>query len=157
MLQKNRNWTKHKFSESINTKPIDYLNQAITIEEIKENIKSLKTKKATNQTIKCSDKNVVEHFQTLFDSMMRSGYYPNSWDQGLICSIYKSGKKDNSNTYRGIPLLNYLGKLFSTILDKRFQKELQKIIDLSLDNRKETSLKNGTKFTGIFAFLAIKL
>ena len=63
--------TKQDFSEPLNTKPIDSLNQRTTIEEIKESIKYLKTIKApgldniTNEMMKSSDKNMIEHLQTL--------------------------------------------------------------------------------------------
>ena len=100
--------------EPLNAKPITSPNQKITIEEIKESFKYLKTKKGsglqtrdniTNEIIKYSDKNMIEHLQTLFNDIMESGYYPTSWNQGLICSIYKLGKKDDQNNYRGITFL----------------------------------------------------
>ena len=74
--------TKQDFSEPLNTKPIDSLNQRTTIEEIKESIKYLKTIKApgldniTNEMMKYSDRNMIEHLQTLLNSIMESGYYP---------------------------------------------------------------------------------
>ena len=76
--------------------------------------------------IKCSGWNMIEDLQTLFKNIMESAYYPTPWNQGLICSIYKSGEKENPNNYRGITLSNYLGKLFNTILYNRPQNELQK-------------------------------
>ena len=129
--------TKQDFPEPLDTKPLDSLNQKITIQEIKESIKHLKTKKAasleniTNEMIKCSDSNMIERLQTLFNNIMEYGYYPTSWTQGLICSIYKSGKKDDPNNCRGITLSNCLGKLFNTILYNTLQNELQKNIVLS--------------------------
>ena len=86
---------KQNFPEPFNIKPIHSLNQKITIEEIKESINYLKTKKATsldnitNEMIKCSDRNIIEHLQTLFIIFMESSYYPSSRNQGLICTIYK--------------------------------------------------------------------
>ena len=44
--------------------------------------------------------------------------------------MYKLGKKDDPN-YRGITLLNCLGKIFNTILYNRLQNELRKIFILS--------------------------
>ena len=38
LLQRNRNLTKQDFPESLNTKPINSLNQIITVAEIKESI-----------------------------------------------------------------------------------------------------------------------
>ena len=59
---------------------------------------------------------------------MESGYYPTSWNQGLICAIYKAGKKDDPNNYIGIALSNCLGKLFITILYNELQNKPQKNI-----------------------------
>ena len=89
--------TKQDFPEPLSTKRIGSLNQKLTIQEIKEVIKYLKTQKApsldniANKIIKCSDRNIIEHLQTLFNNIMESGYHPSSWNQGLICSIYNSG------------------------------------------------------------------
>ena len=80
--------TKQSFPDSLNTKPIDFLNKKITIEGIKESIKYLKTKKAPvldnlkNEMIKCFDRNMTEDLQTLFNNIMESSYYPTSWNQG---------------------------------------------------------------------------
>ena len=63
--------TKQEFSGLLNTKPIDSLNQRTTIKEIKESIKYLKTIKTpsldniTNEMMKYSDRNMIEHLQTL--------------------------------------------------------------------------------------------
>ena len=128
---------KQNFLEPLNSKPIDSLNQKLTIEEIKESIKYLKTKKApgldniTNEMIKCSDRNMIEHPQTLFSKIMESSYYPTSWNQRLICSIYKSDKKDDPDNCGGTTLSNCLGKLFNTILYNRLQNEIQKSTVLS--------------------------
>ena len=102
LLQINCKLTKQDFSEPLNTKPIDSQNQKIIIEEIKESIKYLETKKAPslgdikNQIIKSFDRNMIEHLQTLFNNIMESGYYPTLWNQRLICSIHKLGKKYDS-------------------------------------------------------------
>ena len=66
--------------------------------------------------IKYSDWNMIKHLLTLFDDSIESGYYSTFWNQELICSIYKLGKKDDRNNYRGVTLSNCLGKLFNTIL-----------------------------------------
>ena len=47
----------------------------------------------TNEMIQYCDWNMIEHLQTLFNDIMESGYYPISWNQGLIFSIYKWAKR----------------------------------------------------------------
>ena len=64
-------------------------------------------------------------FEKLFNKVFKTGYYPNSWNEGLIFSVHKSGKKENPNNYRGITLFNSLGKLFNTILYNRLTTKLQ--------------------------------
>lgn len=92
LLQKNSNLTKQDFLDHLNTKPIDSLNQKITVAEIKESIKYFKAKKApvlgniANKMTKCFDRNMIEHVQTLFNNIMVSVHYPTLWNQGLICS-----------------------------------------------------------------------
>ena len=54
--------------------------------------------------IKGFDRNMTESLHTLFNSIMESGFYPSSWNQGLICLIYKAAKKDVPSNYRGITL-----------------------------------------------------
>ena len=38
----------------------------------------------------------------LFNYVFRYGKYPESWAEGLICPIHKSGQKTDPNNYRGI-------------------------------------------------------
>ena len=121
LLQKNCNLTKQNFSEPLNSKPIDSLNQKITREEVKESIKYLKTEKKpglvniTNEMIKCSDRNIMKHLQTLFNNIMAFGYYLTSWNQGLNCSIYSSGKNDYPKNYidKFFTLSRRLGNILS--------------------------------------------
>ena len=115
--------TKQDFPEPLNTKPIDSLNQKITIEEIKKSIKYLKTKKAPgldqrNDKMFC--RNMIEHLQTLFNNIMESGYYPTSWNRGLICSIYKSGILLSYNNYISTPFSTSIGLKQGDILSTMF-------------------------------------
>ena len=41
------------------------------------------------------------------------------WRQGLIVSLYKKGDAEDLGNYRGITLLNVVGKLFCKILNNR--------------------------------------
>lgn len=50
---------------------------------------------------------------------MISGYFPSSWSDAILVPIFKSGDANDSANYRGISLVSNLGKLFTTILNKR--------------------------------------
>ena len=123
--QKTATWQNKTSQNRLTLNQLTLWAKEITIKEVKESIKYLKTKKApglnniTNEIIKCSGRNIIEQLQALFNNIMESGYYPTFWNQGLIFSIHKSGKKDDPNNYRGINLSNCLGKLFNTILNNR--------------------------------------
>ena len=115
-----------------NTELPESLNEPFTIDEIKKAIKYLKSNKApgndsiTNEMIKCSCERMIQKLHTLFNLILDSGHYPNSWDEGLIFSIYKSGGRDNPSNYRGITLSNCLGKLFNSILYQRIIDNVEK-------------------------------
>ena len=59
---------------------------------------------------------MIEHLQTLFNDIMESGYYPTSWDQGLICSIYKWAKRVIETTTEVQP--------YKTVFPETFQYNL---------------------------------
>ena len=47
---------------------------------------------------------------------------PLMWCSGLITQIFKSGERDDPTNYRGICVLNCLGKLFCSILNQRLME-----------------------------------
>ena len=54
----------------------------------------------------------------MFTVIYSRGYFPKSGSLGDM-SLHKKGNKDNVQNYRGITVLNVLGKLFTRILDIR--------------------------------------
>ena len=50
---------------------------------------------------------------------------PKHWRQGLIVSLYKKGDAEDPGNYRGITLLNVVGKLFCKILNNRLVSRLE--------------------------------
>ena len=71
------------------------------------------------RVFKALDNALAEMLAILFNNVMRSVEYPNCWSTGIICPIHKSGPRDDPNNYRGITLLNVMGKLFTAILCDR--------------------------------------
>ena len=102
------------------------LNSAITEEEVLCAIKSLKNGKAVgidevrNEFIKHSSPQLISIFCKLFNKVLDTGIVPEQWVQGIIIPIYKGkGDTDQCDNYRGITLLSCVGKVFTSILNKR--------------------------------------
>jgi hypothetical protein len=55
----------------------------------------------------------------LFNKILQCGKFPSVWNHSLISSIYKSGDPNDCNNYRGISVTSCLGKLFTSLLQKR--------------------------------------
>lgn len=104
------------------------LNIPITYDEIEKAIKQLKNNKACgednilNEHIKYSYCCFKEVYIKLFNIMFDKGLVPQNWTVGIIHPIYKN-KGDTSDpvNYRPITLLSCFGKLFTLILNNRFQ------------------------------------
>ncbi len=59
----------------------------------------------------------------LFNKVLETGNISEDWLIGIIVPIYKNnGDMLDVNNYRGIPLLNCIGKLFTTILNARLME-----------------------------------
>ena len=53
---------------------------------------------------------------SLYNQVLKTGQYPSEWCMGLIKPIHKRGEKKDPNNYRGITLLNVMGKIFSAVI-----------------------------------------
>ena len=99
----------------------------------------MKTKKAPGQdgltveVYKSFNNQLINLLTKLFNNVLKTGEYPTTWAQGLICPIYKSGSSDDPNNYRGITLLNCIGKIFTSILYKRIS-DWEEVRNLFLKN-----------------------
>ena len=52
--------------------------------------------------------------------------YPRLWGEGIIVPIFKGGCQDEASNYRGITLINIMGKIYSQILLNRLNKWAEK-------------------------------
>ena len=59
---------------------------------------------------------LVNLLTEIFNAILTTGEYPDRWSQGLICPVYKAGNNAEPNSYRGITLLNCIGKIFTSDL-----------------------------------------
>ena len=55
----------------------------------------------------------------LFNIILDSGIIPDSWLEGIIRPIHKSGDPQNPENYRPITIFSCFGKLFTSIMNLR--------------------------------------
>ena len=114
---------------------LDQLNKPFDLEEIKQGIKRPKTKKApgidciSSEMIKCFNNALLSKIKKLFNRILDSGYYPETWNHGLIYSIHKNDSKMDPLNYRRIT--SSLGKLFSSLIYNRIENESKDILSPS--------------------------
>ena len=103
------------------------LDEVISFEEVCMAIKSMKPRKSpgvdgnSTEVYKALPDHLVQLLTKMFNEILVTGEYPASWLVGLICPIYKTGGKEEPNNYRGITLLNCIGKIFPSILNTRLK------------------------------------
>lgn len=98
----------------------------VTPNELKKIIKNLPNKKApghdkiTNLMFKKLPSKVFVLLSTLFNSLLRLGYFPVKWKIATIILIKKPGKdKTNPDSYRPISLLTSLSNIFEKVIHTR--------------------------------------
>ena len=109
------------------------LNSPITGSEILKCISNLKNSKAPstsdnilNEYIKSTKDKLLPIYIFLFNSILDTGYMPESWLIGAIKPIYKGkGSPCDPGNYRPITILSCLGKLFTAVLNTRITKFLE--------------------------------
>jgi len=102
------------------------LNAAITEEEIRKNVKSMKNRKAggpddiVNEYIKYGLDKLLPVYLIFFNKVLETSEIPEDWVIGEIIPLYKGeGNIKDPVNYRGITLLSCLGKLFTSIINRR--------------------------------------
>ena len=109
----------------------DELNQPINAEEITKCVKNLKNNKSfaddhiINEYIKSTLTTMLPIYVDLFNIILDSGIIPDSWLEGIIRPIHKSGDRQNPENYRPITILSCFGKLFTSILNLRLTTLLE--------------------------------
>ena len=134
-----KNAISAKLNEEENCKMYEQTDNPITEKEIRNAVKNLKNNKSTgldqisNEMIKYSQHVLLPLLCKLFNLILSSGFYPKSWKEGYIVPIFKSNNPLDPTNYRGITILNCLGKLFNNVLNNRLNTHFEnnKIIDNS--------------------------
>lgn len=103
------------------------LDEPITLQEISTSIKGLKPNKSPgkdciiNEILINSFDILGPTYCKLFNRILETGIFPDSWAEGVIIPIHKKGAKDNADNYRRLTLVSCFGKLFTSILNSRLQ------------------------------------
>ncbi|MEW8547527.1 MAG: reverse transcriptase family protein, partial [Candidatus Thiodiazotropha sp.] len=101
------------------------LDSVITPSEIEACIKSLKHGKACgadnllNEYFLEAGDILLSHLTELFNLLLDTGCFPESWADGIIIPLFKKGNVDDVSNYRGITLVSCLSKLFTAVLNHR--------------------------------------
>ena len=95
--------------------PLDY---DITSEDIISTITTLKLNKynfgiVTNEVLKCNPEAIATPLCLIFNNILKSKLFPNSWNLSLIKPIHKYGTFSKHDNYRGICISNHFSKLFT--------------------------------------------
>ena len=109
------------------------LNQPISQNEVLKAIKDLKNNKSPgphsilNEHIKSTVNLLLPIYTQLFNTILDTGIFPESWALGDILPIYQNkGNMKLPENYRPITLLSCLGKLFAAVLNNRLSNYVEK-------------------------------
>ena len=101
----------------------DLLDANITEDEVTKVLKDLPKNKTPgedgieNEFFTAARMILTPILTALFNSILKSGVYPEEWSRGTIYPIHKKGSVSNPNNFRGITLLSSMSKICSTILN----------------------------------------
>ena len=62
---------------------------------------------------------VVVCMTKVFNVVWKEGVAPGNWKNAVIVPVYKKGSRLECTNYRGISLINIVGKVFARVLNKR--------------------------------------
>ena len=75
-----------------------------------------------NEFFKNGSEALIHYLHVLFNKLIQIGYFPEKWFEGFIIPIFKKGDVNEVSNYRGITLLNTVGKLFTRIFNNKLNK-----------------------------------
>lgn len=114
--------------DSINNKDLDF---AFTCKEVKDGIKNLKRNKQPgidfihNEFLIFGKDILLLPIVNLFNRILSSGIFPESWNIACISFLHKNGDIYNCDNYRCLSLTSCMGKLFTSLLQKRLHKYME--------------------------------
>ena len=110
----------------------EILDKEITIEEMRATMSNLAKNKAagpdgvTNEMLLAGKQQMIKAIWILCRMAFKLEKVPNDWVKGLIIPIHKDGDKTVPDNYRGITLLNVVGKVYTAVLNARITEWSEK-------------------------------
>ena len=131
MDNKRQHQIKNELQDFENAEQLGNLDYDITENEIMNACKKLKNNKSSaydmikNEMLKSALPVISKTVVKIFNVLLKTGQFPNSWTEGIIIPIHKQGNSADPNNYRGITLSSCLGKLFCHVLNERISNFLE--------------------------------
>ena len=69
--------------------------------------------------LKLAGDTAVQFLKKLFSAVFDEGLCPEQWPMAIIIPLFKKGNKNNTDNYRGISLLSFISKCYTSVLNKR--------------------------------------
>ncbi|CAB1107046.1 unnamed protein product [Ectocarpus sp. CCAP 1310/34] len=76
--------------------------------------------------MKCGGKGMIQLMVLLYRWVWKNECTPSRWREGVVVNLFKKGDKTDPGNYRGITLLNTVGKVFCKLLNDRIVGVLEK-------------------------------
>ncbi|CAB1098295.1 unnamed protein product [Ectocarpus sp. CCAP 1310/34] len=108
------------------------LEKEFTEDEVEACVNKLKCHKAAgadgivNEFMKFGGKGMIQLMVLLYNWVWKNEYTPSRWREGVVVNLFKKGDKTDPGNYRGITLLNTVGKVFCKLLNDRIVGVLEK-------------------------------
>ena len=119
-INANKDSTFNELNFSINDKEICY-----AINKLKAG-KSPGQDRILNEMLKCGTNVLLPVLKQLFQLILTTGYFPNSWRLNFLTPHHKKGDVHRPDNYRGISIGSHMAKLFCGILQNRLTNFINK-------------------------------
>ena len=124
------------------------LDRRITIEEMREGLSELKSKKAPGpdgipaECLRLFGETFENTLYTILRLIFSNCLYPSQWNSNYLKPIYKKGDVEDPDNYRGLAIGSAFAKLFSLILLKRLLKYID---ENNLITKKQIGFMKGSR------------
>ena len=105
----------------------------ITVTETNKTLQKCRNRSAPGEDqisyliLKNLDREQLSHVALIYNSCLRTGYFPNAWKLAKVVMLPKPGKDlTKATSYRPISLLPAMGKIFERIVASRLSTFLEK-------------------------------